>query len=379
MISIITSGTTIKNYLKLLFVGYIPLCFSSCSEKARNVPQTAYNPSSKIIVECKLPSEYYKMFLPGSLHAQLTSIKWVAADTFINNADWETENQKLSATSTKWVLNSEKMLRVQTDFLLYPMILSPGDSICIEFSGERLVFSGKGAEAIMYQDAVEQILRNTFFEPTLSFVHLSTLDDYFKWKNLLDKQLDLLTIIFEYYENKVPFLTFEIIKTNAIYSIERRRQESFFSLYATVKKSDSTLATTDLSAIYDSTIDAKWINWFQERSKFLFDYWYFYQYARIQILKKYNFDIWNDNINSDSKRRILYYTYLENNFKDLLLEKLLQYVVVNKTILDLGLDNPVTDSILRKYYQRPGIPEYKWWMKTFEDSIRQKARLVQKQ
>jgi hypothetical protein len=361
-----------KRIVLTLFLVLFILGTFYCSDNPKYVLD---NKAAKIIIQSKLPFPYEQELSINPSFKDGTQIQWATMDYIGINPVWESKKQELS--SRKWVLYSEKPILLNTPFLHNRIIITPGDSICVDYNGGRLNFSGNGSEKLKFQEEIEQIQRNALIKPTKSYLHIKSINDYYKWKVYLDKQLELMLITLDFYRDKVSSLVYESTKINAIYGIELQRAESFMAL-CNIRNNGSIVKKSDLISICDSTLSRSWAKWLQLRSDYQGGVWYYFQYNRIQVWRKFGFDIDNDSMNTDGKRRLIYYNALKQNYQGRLRERLLQYMVAYETIKELGLNNQVTEMILKDYYNQPGFPEYKDWMKKYQNEISRKQDLAKK-
>jgi hypothetical protein len=221
-------------------------------------------------------------------------------------------------------------------------------------------------------------MQTQLIQPTKFPNQIYSISDYFKWQKYLDDKLKVIMPIINSNKYKMQEPAYAWIKENAVYDIERDRVETFMALINYKTQKDSTITASDLNAICDTTLNGQWANWLRHKADYTNDTWYYYQYSRIQIWKRFAFDLTNDSLNTDSKRRMLYYNELKQNYQGLLREKLLQYTVAEQFVKELGVQDSVTRLALKDYYNQAGYPEQKQWVKVFEDSMRKKYLSIQK-
>jgi hypothetical protein len=309
-------------------------------------------------------------------HKEVNTIFWMPLIDIGVGSKWNTETQKLSKGNIKWLLHTEQPLYIRTAFQRIGIVVNPGDSVCINFTQNGLDFSGKGAEGLKLQYEIEEVQKG-IVKPGQLYVFINSPSDYLKWNEYFNNKIQSALLILDRFRDKITPFLHDHIKASIIYNAELDRAEAFMALNSyRIKNASPTFNIRNLSAICDSTLDSYWAKWLRSRSDSSLGTWYFYQYNRIQIWKRFGFNLSNDNINTDSKRRIMYYNSLKENYSGLLRERLLQYVVADETIKEIGFNNYITDSILKDYYSQPGFPEYKEWMKKYEDSMRRKQSVA---
>jgi hypothetical protein len=345
-----------------------------CSSDSDNFKS---NDGIKITINNDLLSD--EKIAHSNIQKGLTDILWSPIDYIGLSPDWITNSKRTKNNEISYVLHSDRPVVLQLNLLGNAVIMDAKDSVCINDGERGLSISGRGSEGIKLQFEIEQ-LKKELPRPTRNYRLINSFTDYLNWKEYLDKRLDLTSQIIEKYKNKVPSSVYDWVKANAIYEVEGDRVETFMMLNkCRVRNKTIGLSQTDMVAICDSTLNGPWAKWLQSCNNCRFLYtWYFYQYNRIQIWKKSGFDFKrDDSLNTDSKRRLIYYNSLKQNYQGLLRERLLQYVVADETIKEIGFNDPVTETILKDYYSQPGFPEYKQWMKDYETQMREKAKIAQ--
>lgn len=366
-------------YIQLLFIEMlVTCCLCNCSVEPEK-PLISGIP--KIIINCSLPADYDRLF-PNPSHEDvkdITVLFWTPVDNIGIHTKWNSVVSSERKGMIKWVFQSERPVFITTAFQRSGVVLSPGDSVQVNLTSNGITYSGKGAEGLQLQHKLEQV-QNNFLQPIAHSFKINSVEDYLKWNAYSNQRLAAALPVIDTGNSKIPASVLKIIKANTIYNIEFSRAEAFKALSAyRDEHKDSILTAADMTAICDSTLNNTWAQWLRDCSDCSAPTWYFYQYNRIQTWKKSNFDLLNDSsMNNENKRKIVYYNTLKENYKGLLRERLLQYVVAKEIVKPLTLGNPVTDTILNDYYSQPGFPEYKLWMKNYVDSLRQRQKIAQK-
>lgn len=323
---------------------------------------------NKIVIEVRFTPEYIKS-LP--LHHQAD----VAADSILFRIApferiavrqmWTERNLYVKKNTVKLIVITDKMQTVESPFWRVPKMFCPGDSINFTYTGQGKSWVGKGAEVFSLQDQIEQFdlrIPERWYKGAYSIMSLA---DYLEWLRFCDDRLEGAMKIVDSYKNRISFSLYKFYKKEYAYVYQYSRGIGFMTL---VQKPEAAknLKPADLIAICDSTLNNGWDKWLQANGKDRMDISYFYQINRIQAWKKYGFDLENDSLNTAAKRRILYYNTLKKNYTGLVRERLLQYVLTEEVMKELGYNHPLTTALLKDYYRQPGFPQYKKWMKEFE-------------
>lgn len=332
----------------------------------------------KISIECTLVDGFNSRPLPNPLHKDLGTIFWMAINEVALGAKWIPESQHISQKKIKWELHSNKMVYIRTAFQRGGLLLYPGDSIAMSYGRTGVSFAGRGAESARLQYEIERA-QQSIEQPAQSFVFIKSPEEYLLWSNYLDRKAKAGLFLLDSAKDAIRPEVYDRMRESIIYNAELDRAEAFMGLNTSRLNSNTTTLSVDaLSAICDSTLDGVDAKWLRSLVEWPTSTWYFYQYNRIQVWKRFHFNIQDDSLNSDMKRRVLYYATLKNNYKGMLRERLLQYVIADEAIKEIGFNNPITDSLLDDYYKQPGFPEFKDWMRRYADSLRRKQGLAKK-
>ena len=276
--------------------------------------------------------------------------------------------EKIIEKNVKWIVNISEPHLIRLPFLRKSIYINSGDSLNINIENDRIVVTGIGVDAFQLQYSIA-IHEMETPKPTTSFALISTLDQYMGWEKYLDEQERYATDLIESYRGKLPASMYEMIKSNTIRVIERQRTESFVMLSGLrEKRGNGGLSISQLKAIADASLNNPLAVWLRSQSEFSanFEPWYFYQYARIQVLLKHNFDSRQDDFNTGAKREVLYYNEVKKEYKGLLRDHLLLFILVEQIIKEIGYAHPLTKVLIRDYYSQSEFAENKAWLKDFE-------------
>ncbi len=362
----------------ILFLSLAGIALASqinCSMKVKERNSISTRGPS-IIIESRLPDNYAR-YIANPYDEDITELGWMPVNNIALRTDWRVEKEFIRDNKLKWIIYSDKPVISHSALLGYGVFINPGDSVCIIPEKDGYKYSGKGVDGLELQARISK-LQGGIKKPSQDHDQFVNLDNYMEWKRYLDKQLELILPAIDSYERKIPSAIFNLIKTHAINRIEKERTEVFMSFinYKTRYKAED-LTLFDYVAIFDSTMNGPASQWLRSYSDYEGDPWFFYQYTRIKVWKKYNFDFSHDSLD-DNNKRVDYYRSIKEDFKGLLREKLLQYTIAQDIIKGLRFAHPKTDSILNDYYKQPGFPEYKQWMRSYEDSMRIKFASLKK-
>jgi len=286
------------------------------------------------------------------------------------NPNWNKIKTKVSDGKATWLLKTNEPLLIRPVYGAFDVLVIPGDNIAISYNENGRSYDSKGSASLQLQAELEE-QHHKILKPEISYTNINSVEDYLRWKKYFDNRLEAVAGILNSYQAKMPAYAFDWIKMHAICRIEGERTETFMVLNNfRIKNSSSGIKASDMVAICDSTLNGYWANWLNSLSDYKGNTWYFFQYNRIQVWKQFGFEFTSDKIKTDFNRRILYYNSIKKNYKGLTRERILQYVIANETIKEIGFKNAVTKFILNDYYSQSDFPEYKQWMKKYEDSVR---------
>ena len=319
----------------------------------------------KITIEAQLPAGMDT----GSIELQFSPLYFVG-----NSPEWKSVFQKIDKGRIKWTLSSDKRLLIYSAPVLgkrYSYVVEPGDSIKITYNGENPVFSGKGYEKLEMQQILV-LLKNSIKKPQNQVAYtINSLQDYFDWNLYLNKQLDVIISGMDRFKDKVSLLIYEYIKAAIVSDIELERMHKFWALRSNGEKFG--LTNQDLCNIFDSTANSKAAKWLRSFSGMVNNVGYFYVFNRAETFRVHDFNINNDSLISEAKRKLLYYNLASTKYKGLVREKLLAYLVTSQAMKEVGFV-PETEIILSSYYNQISYPEYKEWVRSYE----LKARTLKK-
>ncbi|WP_165761304.1 metallophosphoesterase [Niastella koreensis] len=276
--------------------------------------------------------------------------------------------EKIDNKQVKWLVNIGEPGLIRLPFLRQSIFINAGDSLRINFVNNQPVITGKGMESFNLQLSIFQY-QNDILKHLSHYVKIKSVQDFTDWEKYSDDKLEFILRQLDLYKSKIPAVMYELIKNRAIKEVEFQRTEAYLVLNDyRVKNADCRLTVSDMKNIADSTLNKPWAKWLRNQADYIGDNetWYFYQYARVQVFNKVGWNWEADNFNTGAKRNLLYYQEIKTLYTGLLRERLLQFILAEEIIKDLGYLHPLTKVLLRDYYNQPGFRDYKLWMRNFE-------------
>ena len=130
-------------------------------------------------------------------------------------------------------------------------------------------------------------------------------------------------------------------------------------------------STEDLGSVFDTTATNKYVKWMQGYNGRTLRGYYFYDYVRRTIERKYNFDYEHDTLKS-ARRKVLYAETAKTVYKGGVLQSCLTFLLTEQGLKEHTLkgNTPEIDTLLAEFYAQPGYPEYKQHVKQYEQKIR---------
>lgn len=321
--------------------------------------------SEKIVIELHASPGFYKnKRFPNSPPADSVELQSVPFDFIDLHPEWDRNVEKVSNGKIKWTISTEKPVLITSRVLGTGFILSPGDSVRITYNSNIPIISGISANA--YKLQLELLKIQGLKGPTKHPLILSSLEDYFAWIRFLDKKTDLILPILDSYKDKVAPFIYEYVKQLNGDWIEVDRTSAFNGLYKLQSDSAINLSFLDLSYIWDSTQSNSTLGqWLRSRSCYYASSYYLYDYNRLDVRRKFNFDYTKDTIKHKKLRVETYYNHAKAKYSGHVLEKLLQYIIAEEIISEVGPAESFTQKVLEDYHRLSNFPEYKDWMKGF--------------
>lgn len=346
--------TSSKTILSTMFV-VLTLVLAGVTGCRHN--EIEQNPNNRIVVELESGPEFNT---DNIRKFEFSPINQIGSSNQLNLVKAKKSKKKAS-----WVFYSNGPVMIDTDFGFF-QLLKPGDSVYIKSLHNDLVFSGKGSEraAIWYQIIKA---KNKLVKPTRHSFAINSLADYFRWNKYVDNRLELQISILDSQKHRLQEEEYNFLKSAIVENAENDRVNAFAGLRDySLKNAPSILTGSELSAIWDSTQNKLWSKWLRSLPNYYGPMNTLYALNKGEVFRRFSFDFANDSLNSKDLRTYLYYATAKNNFEGLTRERLMAYILDEQTIREMGVDNPMTQSMLKDYYSLSGFPEYKAWVKGLE-------------
>ncbi|SFN88358.1 Thiol-disulfide isomerase or thioredoxin [Chitinophaga sp. YR627] len=242
--------------------------------------------------------------------------------------------------------------------------IEPGAVISLDhISDSLIVITGAGSENVKLKNSLDQFKRGLASSLKGSSLVTKSVEEFLGWNNILNNQIVKVVQYLETQRKNLTPQAFLYLKANSIIYYEKKRLDKFWGLKNLYEKQKNTFH--DLSLIFDSTFYGQYGSWIRSLSNGLSEEPYFYAFNRAEIFRKYDFDIRNENINTDVKRRLLYYALAKQKYKGIIREKLLVYMLTDQTIKEVGFAEE-TEMLLNDYYSQEGFKQFKKWVKEYE-------------
>ncbi|MBO9565452.1 MAG: hypothetical protein J7621_21930 [Niastella sp.] len=269
---------------------------------------------------------------------------------------------KFKEEKVRWEIYSDQPIK------LYPpvgtaIIMHPGDSMHILYKENYPHYSGSNIQAMALMDTLAQV-KERLLSPFKKYSYnVSNMADYQDWNRYLDERMALSLPIIESFRNQLKPAEYDFYKSNFIGSIECDRVDAFCGLQRAASAGNTNLTISDLIQIWDSTLytpTRQWLNGLSEYNGSIYDV---YSFTWMELNRQAGFDFSTDSLKSQEVYARTLYNKAKQQFKGQLRERLLDRILDEKVITELGLRNPVTQAILQDYYSQPGYPEFKAWVK----------------
>lgn len=344
--------------------GLIPIIpFSySCNNK-----QT--NNKNRIVVDAEISNYFYwelkEIFtIKDNIRIQYNPFYYIASAPSTEIVSGKVKDGKVT-----WIIYSDESIHISPPFGT-AIIMNPGDSVHINYIGDKPTYSGKNINSLDLLNAL-MVSNEKLLKPHKKHSYnASTLEDFMEWNKYIDDKLALQVPIIESFKDKIPEKEYIYYKGNTICAAEKDRQSAFNALKDSIQRGYKNLSNLNLVAIWDSTQCKPWRQWLRSLTSYYGSISNFHDFNRMDVWRKYNFDFTNDSLNSKEIRTYLYYTYAKQNYKGLVRERLLAFILDEQTITEMGTKNKMTQTILKDYYSQPGFPEYKQWVKHLESGAK---------
>lgn len=345
------------NYRSLLLL-IAGLCIFHNQSNAKDI-----SAKNKIVIEIELPVDFRKDYI---------SIGSMPYD-YVGSHIWEIGKADVKDNFVKWTIFSDRPLIVDLRSVLGKGSLiqfyEPGDSVHIDLKYKSPIYSGINAdkfnmlEKMFEKEALLPIPKNTDFGTT------NSLEDYQQWNYYLNAQLLIMDSVMTAYKEKMTPLAYDYLKMTTVIEIEYQRLMKFDAL--TVRLMYEGTPGEKLGEIFDATAHGVYAKWLHAYTGKIRNEYYFYDFIRKSVQRKYNFNFAHESL-KDAGRKVQYVDLGRKMYKGLALEGFLSYLLTSRGLKDVTLKkvDPEIEALLEDYYSSPEYPEYKAYVKKYEEWIR---------
>lgn len=363
--------------MKIFWYLLLPIFFLSAVSEA----QYSNLKTNKVIIEGDLPADF---------NPEMRQLYTFVSDVVTSkDYDIDTVTGNLSEGKIKWNIPISKPTTIKgpfiADYKFYGVISESGDSISISHINKKLRFTGKGAANWELTFRLREVLdsleklpeRRTFsshkYPPT-------SLEDFFKWNQYLNRRSSLILAIMEGYRSKITPLAYNEIKRLFLLEEEKRRLWKFnFIRLGDAEVNKYGLTNKDLCNIYDSVMINPFSRWLMQTPSNQVDLYYHWYIMRLNIYRKYQkfFKTRPDDKMPYSSQEGYYfaiYNDIKNSYQGLMKEKLMAYTFWDKDGLlgEVGFNSRI-DSLLQDYYNTSESSDYKEAVKKAEIKYRKRS------
>lgn len=330
----------------------------------KDVPK--HTDGDKIIVYLQLSAKIVNPEPQNYALKNKMEIEYLPVKNVEDKQEWQSVNALMYNGYVKWTLYASEPVKIKYGFGTLP-IVNPGDSIVVHYNGEEFQFEGRGADKLTCWNKMQHVGRGTTL-PTVSNNYLKSLNDYNNWMKYLNNNIAEQDMLLETYKDKIDPFAYEYLKTNAVARVESDRIQVFRSLRTYSKKdSNAHITLVDLNAIWDST-QYHYLNlWQQTVDNYYSNTFSIREFTKEEVWRKFSFDPNCESLKTKGQRNYLYYTHAKEKYKGMLRERLLAEILKDQT--RSGFKDPITQIMLKDYYNQPGFPEYKKQVKEIEEKV----------
>lgn len=345
---------------QFLFFFFLFVHIYSCQQ-----PSPAKNIDQRIIVEATISKHFY-----GSLR-EIYTIKDEINLTYFEFPNTspiiarQSISGKVANGKVTWILYSVTPVKVMPP-VGTSIIMNPGDSVHISYLYDYPIYSGKNMQTLELLTALMKADEKLIKPRKKNSYNARTLEDFMEWNQYLDNKLAVQAPILEYYKDKIPASDYQEYAANTIGSIEGDRLDAFQAFRDSVQRGYPGLSLSNLQDIWDSTQYKPKGQWLRSLSTYYGSINNIYSFNKLELFRHFGFDPSNDSLASKEIRTYLYYTRAKQQYKGLMRERLLAYILDEPTITEMSLKNPTAQAMLKDYYSQPGYPEFKEWVRELE-------------
>lgn len=285
--------------------------------------------------------------------------------------------KKASTSNTlyTWVLEIDQPRTITNESLLGgTYLILAGDSIHITFNQSTPLFSGRGAAKFQIAYQVKAALKSIEFpDKKRDYTSAPDIERYLMRNKYLDEQINKGTAILDANRSMISQFEYDWLKGTLLASTENNRWLYFiFPWQAKMKNPKLPYSMVDLIAVWDTTMYRPEARWFRsaaiQNMPGISSAGYTESFHTIEIRRKFNFTDHDSVTNNPIFKKQLYHI-LKSTYTGLYRERLLCYFLAEEIIQEMMAPyNWFAKSIMNDYYNTPGFPSYKSWMKALEKS-----------
>lgn len=352
-------------FLLITLVAFLGLSGNSCS-----IVDTEKNSGSRIIIEANISKYFYHQLkeiftIKDNISLRYTPLKYLSSDPPTKYI-----SEYIIDGKVRWEIYSQTPVKV-TPPLGTSILMNPGDSVHVEYLGDVPVYSGNKGSTYALLDSLMTTEDRLIKPRKKNSYNATSLTDFMEWNRYLDVQLEQQLPIIEFYKGKISTIEYEYYKSHLVAEIEDDRVKAFGALNDAVNRGYPGFSYTNLINIWDSTQYKPSRLWLQSLPVYYGSVYDYISFMQKEVSRKFKFDLKNDSMNSKEKYTYLLYENAKQRYRGQLRERLMAFVLDEQTLTEMGIKNPMTQVMLKDYYNQPGFPEYKQWVRSLETKSRQ--------
>ncbi|PWV51931.1 metallophosphoesterase [Chitinophaga sp. S165] len=249
------------------------------------------------------------------------------------------------------------------------IFLEQGDSLNLKYRNGKFQFSGIGVQKL---DLINEwsIAKQMLKKPKNQQRHkVKSVSDFWDWHYYLSQQQSLLIKILRKYKNSLSPLAQNYIEANELAHLEYRKLIRFEIFVNGASKYGIT--SDSLDSIFDHEFNTPTTALLTAYSGWIRDHVYYYSYIRMLVLKSHRYN-WEDPFMKSANRKVRYVQTAKLRFQGHPLHAMLTLLLTNSGLKEHTIKDgytPQIDSLLKDFYLLPGFPEYKKFVKAYENKI----------
>jgi peroxiredoxin len=348
---------------RTLFIMLTVLClFANVSTAQRGSNKS----DMSIVIQVELPNDFEK---------ESTVLEYMPYN--IIRPEWKIGKPEIKGNLMKWSFHTEDAILIRSKSIPGISLIrfyERGDSIHIDFTKgiNREIYSGRGADKFTMQQEIFKRQSLVLIPKNRSFTRTVSLDDYSEWNNYLNAKLEIINAVMTTYEAKITSLAYGYLRAKIISEIEYQRGMKFGDMV--YWPTDKRISGEELGKIFDTTVLNKYSKWLQNYRGNVSNSYYFYDFVRKSMLRKYNFN--TDHIDlAGPGRKVLYADLAKQIYSGVRLQDFFAWLLTESGLKEHTYgdkeQSPEIEHLLKEFYETSGYPEYKAYVKDYEQMIRE--------